>query len=235
MPKQLYDAFGKTLDRIQNQQDSKAEQGMNVLKWVFLASRQLSVSELRHALSVHPGDKKLDEEGFPSEQSLLDCCLGLVIIDEGTSSIRLVHKSLQDFLKQQYECGALFSEGHRQILCTCLTYLCYPNSDTDGLDDAPFWSDITDLLDRFAFIEYCHRSWDYHAKANNQPPEFWNEAAELLALSTASVLKYHFESNYSGFQCITRRFLRNSTLSYSGFYSIVTKILFEQALIKTFM
>jgi hypothetical protein len=168
---------------------------MNVLKWVFLAKRQLeSVSELRHALSVRPGDQKLDEEGFPSEKSLLDCCLGLVIVDEGTSSIRLVHKSLQDFLNKRYECGAggaLFGEGRREILCTCLTYLSYPNSDTVKSTNLLFLEN-QHLFERFAFLKYCHQYWHYHAKANNQPQGSWSEAAELLALhcvSTASALQ----------------------------------------------
>lgn len=164
----------KTLKRIQNQKESKAEQAMKVLKWVFLTGQQLSALELRHALSVRFEDKELDEEGFPSEKSLLDCCLGLVIIDEGTSSIWLVHKSLQDFLKKQYESGALFSKGHREILCTCLTYLSYAKSYTGKLAINPYRRDQgDDLFAKFAFLGYCHKYWHYHAKANNQPPEFW--------------------------------------------------------------
>jgi hypothetical protein len=46
MPEKLYDAFGITLERIKNQKPSVSSQAMNVLQWVFLAARPLSLEEL---------------------------------------------------------------------------------------------------------------------------------------------------------------------------------------------
>jgi hypothetical protein len=46
-----------------------------------------------------------------------------VIVDEGTSSVRLVHKSLQDFFEKQHGAGQLFDDGHSEIARTCITYL----------------------------------------------------------------------------------------------------------------
>jgi hypothetical protein len=100
MPKQLDQAFEATIQRIQNQSEARKRQGLEALKWVFLAEEQLTIDALRHALSVRPGDTQLYEDGLPNIRSVLDCCLGLIIIDEGTSSVRLVHKSLQDFLER---------------------------------------------------------------------------------------------------------------------------------------
>jgi hypothetical protein len=54
IPKELGEAFGKTIERIKRQSSVKAEQAINVLKWTFLAERPLSITELRHALSVVP-------------------------------------------------------------------------------------------------------------------------------------------------------------------------------------
>jgi hypothetical protein len=83
MPKKLDDAFEVTITRIKEQPKSRAHQAMEVLKSVLLSSRQLTVREL-------------DRDHFPSEKSLTAWCLGLVILDKETSSIRLVHKSLVD-------------------------------------------------------------------------------------------------------------------------------------------
>jgi hypothetical protein len=113
MPTRLETAFESTISRIKNQISERFTQAMDVLKWTFLTQRPLTVIELRHALSVmidpskmQPGklplayDESLHWDNFPSEKSLLDWCLGLIIIDEETSTVRLVHKSLHDYLTQ---------------------------------------------------------------------------------------------------------------------------------------
>ncbi|KAI5789511.1 hypothetical protein FPQ18DRAFT_246677, partial [Pyronema domesticum] len=119
MPTELETAFESTISRIKNQKSERCSQALEVLKWTFLAQRSLTVIELRHALSVtidspgkmQPGklplayDETLDWDNFPSEKSLIDWCLGLVIIDEETSTVRLVHKSLHDYLTQLHENG----------------------------------------------------------------------------------------------------------------------------------
>jgi hypothetical protein len=123
MPTKLDDAFLDTIRRIKSQPQARKEQGMNTLAWFFLAERQMKIDELRCALSMRPGDTHVDEDGFPTCKSLLDCCLGLVVVDDGTSSVRLVHKSLQDLFERQHTQGALFAGGHPYITRTCLTYM----------------------------------------------------------------------------------------------------------------
>jgi ferritin len=126
MPKKLEDAFQVTIDRIKSQASEKPSQGMEVLKWTYLAKRQLSLMELRHALAtVDSPAECLDRDALPFEKSLTECCYGLVVVDKETSSIRLVYKSLQDFLKDQYENTKLFETGHRNIAFTCLQYLSF--------------------------------------------------------------------------------------------------------------
>ncbi|CCX10137.1 Similar to ankyrin repeat-containing protein, putative [Penicillium marneffei ATCC 18224]; acc. no. XP_002144344 [Pyronema omphalodes CBS 100304] len=115
MPRGLSDAFKVTLDRIRCQNPDMAQQAMDILQWTFLAQRGLKLEELRHALAVEPEDTDLDWENFIDAEGLLDCCLGLVIIDDSTSTVRLVHKSLQDYLKTEYEQNHIFEHGHYKI------------------------------------------------------------------------------------------------------------------------
>lgn len=122
MPKILDEALQATLNRIESQPESKKKQAWTALTWVYLTERQLEVNELCHALAIRPGDTFLDEEGLPTSKSLLDFCFGVIIIDEG-KSVRLVHKSLQDFFDKQYKSGILFCDGHKGIARTCLTYM----------------------------------------------------------------------------------------------------------------
>lgn len=95
--------------------------------WAFLANRQLTVEELRHALAVEPDDTNLDWDNFVNVHFLLESCLGLVVVDESTATVRLVHKSLQDYLQMQYNQCLLFENGHNEIRDICLTYMLLDN------------------------------------------------------------------------------------------------------------
>ncbi|KAI5814506.1 hypothetical protein BZA77DRAFT_345612 [Pyronema omphalodes] len=135
MPKKLEDAFQVTIDRIKSQAPGKARQGMEVLKWVYLAKRPLSVIEMRHALATvdcAADTECLDLDDLPFEKSLTECCHGLVVIDNETSTLRLVHKSLQDFLKDQHAESKLFETGHRDIALTCLRYLSFSDGNASS-------------------------------------------------------------------------------------------------------
>jgi hypothetical protein len=123
LPQGLNNAFLTTIHRIQNQSESKKQLGMDILKWVFLAERQLTLYELVIALSIKPGDIECDKDGFPSTKSLLDCSLGLVILDESTKSLRLVYKALQDFFEKHHE--TVLPRGHAYLASTCLTYMSF--------------------------------------------------------------------------------------------------------------
>jgi hypothetical protein len=116
-------------------------QALDVLKWTFLAKRPLTVIELRHALSVTIDfskmqleyDETLDWDNLPSEKSLIHWCLGLVTIDEKTSTVRLVHKSLHTYLTLLHEKGEIFPNGHSEIAYTCLEYMFF-NDDKHEVD-----------------------------------------------------------------------------------------------------
>jgi len=108
---------------------------MATLYWVSLASRPLSVTEISDALAVRTDSAKnpFDISRVCSNSTLLACCMGLVIIDEETSTVRLVHYSLQEFLQNDNDPEvSLFHihTGHGLIAKTCLTYLRFCQSMT---------------------------------------------------------------------------------------------------------
>ncbi|KAF8475795.1 hypothetical protein BDZ91DRAFT_710344, partial [Kalaharituber pfeilii] len=110
-------------------QDSQSQSryclGMRALMWTYLAERPLKVIELCHALSVKDGDTALDRNNIPSINIILRCCCGLVTIDDETSTVRLVHYTLQEYFKCYYE--KYFLTGHNAIARTCITYLDFSN------------------------------------------------------------------------------------------------------------
>ena len=201
----LGDAYGATLDRIKGQGGEKARLGMATLMWISHAERPLKPDELCHALAVEIGSPNLNSDNVPSIGTLLACCQGLVAADKEASTIRLIHFTLQEYLRAHPE---LFG-AHSTIAETCLSYLnsqqvkalsfdpsrdlrntrplkdCYLNSGDSNLDweddtiwevdDYFVWED-SPLYSDTPFLEYSSLYWGTHAKRN------LSDCAKLLAL-----------------------------------------------------
>jgi ankyrin repeat protein len=101
----------------------KPQRALNVLKWVYLGYRPLSLVELQHALATKPGDTTFNTEGIPSEELLVECCLGLVVVEAETLTVRLTHYTLREFFDKHWKDSDLFPFGHSTIAATCLSYL----------------------------------------------------------------------------------------------------------------
>lgn len=184
MPGELQGAFKATIDRIKRQPGAKSKQGMNVQQWVLLAKRLLTVEELRHPLAVNADNTELDYDSFISKESILQCCLGLVIVDEGTSTFRFVHKSLQKYLHSEYKNGSLFKSGNTDIASTCLTYMGFHTPQNQEPFEIstfliperpllPYTKEErliecgTQIIKAYPFLDYAICFWNHHAKETN--------------------------------------------------------------------
>jgi len=191
LPTGVHAAYMQTINRIQRQPKTRANQGMTALYWVALASRPLSVTEISHALAV-----RIDSAGEPfdisrvcSTKTLLACCMGLVTIGEGTSTARLVHYSLQKFLQNDNDPEVNIFHihtGHGLIAKTCLTYLRFCQSMTLGMagscaccqryhggivpayhlyyPDGMPWEQACMCQSEFPLFEYASSEWGNHVR-----------------------------------------------------------------------
>ncbi|RPA95947.1 hypothetical protein L873DRAFT_1696147, partial [Choiromyces venosus 120613-1] len=116
----LDDAYNANLERIQRQRRAKARLGIATLMWISLVERPLHIDELCHALAVNVGSKDIDTGKIPSPETILGSCLGLVTVDQGTSTVRLIHATLQEYLRTRPD---LFQNPHSTIAEVCLSYL----------------------------------------------------------------------------------------------------------------
>ena len=116
----LRGAYDATIGRIKAQEGDRARLGMEALMWISHSERPLSVSEICHALAVEAGSTDLNTNKVPSIRTVLGCCQGLVAIGEGSSTIRLIHFTLKEYLSRHAD---LFDRPHSKIAETCLTYL----------------------------------------------------------------------------------------------------------------
>ena len=153
----LGDAYGSTLDRIKRQGEEKAMLGMTALMWISHVERPLKADELCHALAVEIGWPNLNTDNVPTIGTVLACSQGLLVVEKETSTVRLIHFTLQEYLQA---IPNLFRAAHSAIAETCLTYLnsqqvkTFPASHSPDPRDTPF-------------LEYSSLYWGVHAKRDS--------------------------------------------------------------------
>jgi hypothetical protein len=157
MPIGLDNSFNKTLIRIEQQFDGKKELAFEILLWISHAKRPLLVDELRQALAVQLNKPVFDEDDMPMPGMMVAVCMGLVIIDQDSSTIRLVHYSLQGYL--QKPTTTFLSRGEAAIAKTCLAML-----SLDEFNKGPCSSDreLEVRLQQFPFLAYAAPNWGHH-------------------------------------------------------------------------
>ena len=162
----LGDAYSTTLGRINRQGRERARLSMAALMWISHSERPLKADELCHALAVEIGSPNLNADNIPSISTLLACCQGLIVLEKETSTVRLIHFTLQEYLQAHPD---LFGPAHSTMAETCLTYLnsqqvkAFSTSPSPGSQHAPF-------------LEYSSLYWGVHAKRD------LSDRAKLLAL-----------------------------------------------------
>jgi len=118
--KGLSDAYTATLTRLRAQKGNKSMLALRALMWVSHSERPLLATELYHALGLEIGSTDLDPEKVPAVRTLPSSCLGLLIVEASSSTVRLVHFTLQEHLSND---PTLFHGPHSTIAEVCLTYL----------------------------------------------------------------------------------------------------------------
>ena len=116
----LGDAYDATIGRIKAREGDEARLGMDALMWISHSERPLNVDEICHALAVEIGSTGINTNNVPSIRTVLSCCQGLASVDKGSSTIRLIHSTLTEYLTRHAD---LFDKPHSKIAETCLTYL----------------------------------------------------------------------------------------------------------------
>src|SRR5437879_1190925 len=122
--------------------------------WVSHSERPLHVDELRHALGVEEGSLDLNIENIPAIETLLACSLGLVTIEKSSSTVRLIHYTLQEYLSHNPN---LFFQPHSMIAEVCLTYLNFRHV-------MGFSPTLRSAPPTAPFVEYASCYWSTHAR-----------------------------------------------------------------------
>ena len=150
----LEDVYGTTIERVKAQDGDKSRLGMAALMWVIHAERPLRVEELCHALGVELGSKDFNPGNVPSASTLMGCCQGLITVDKETSSVRLIHHTVKEYLSAP---PYIFNRPHAAMAEICLTYLI--SKQVKALSSGP-----SAAIHDKPFLGYCSLYWGVHAK-----------------------------------------------------------------------
>lgn len=108
----MEDAYSATLERLRVQAPSRARLGMDAIMWVAHSERPLQEGELCYAMGVERECPDFKFDNVPSIRALLGYALGLVTLDSTSSTVRLVHFTLQEYLNAN---PTLFDNPHSMI------------------------------------------------------------------------------------------------------------------------
>lgn len=152
-------AYNATMERIRGQVHDHANLALNVLQWIVCARRPLSVSELQHALAVELGKIELDLGKLSPVKIMTSVCAGLVIVDENTRIVRLVHYTAQEYFEQRKE--QWFPEAESNITSICTTYLSFS---VFGQSLCRTHGESKARLQSYPLYHYAAENWGNHAR-----------------------------------------------------------------------
>ncbi|KAH6879588.1 hypothetical protein BKA70DRAFT_1345395 [Coprinopsis sp. MPI-PUGE-AT-0042] len=160
-PAPIEEVYLQTWNRILNQSRENVLLAKQVLLWVLTATRSLTIEELEYAIATHPDTHLFDPERLVDEASLLRRCYGLVMVEEKSRLVRLVHYTAQDILKR------LILESFPNIE-SIPAAVCMAQVANSGLQHANFNSheDLSKALRATPLLEYAYHSWSIHARAS---------------------------------------------------------------------
>ena len=200
---------------IMAQDEEKATLAMAALRWICYSERPLQVDELCHALAVEIGATDFNLENIPSISTLLDYCQGLIVVDSETSTVRLIHYTVQEYLCSY---PGLFSKPHSILAETCLTYLNSQQVRSLTPHSIPPPRSMP-------FLKYSARYWGTHANKD------FSDYAMTLALELLNRYEEHISAISLLEQVPSAEFTKSTATSpqFSGlhcasFFGIVEQI-----------
>jgi hypothetical protein len=128
----------------------------------------------------------------PDSEDIVSVCAGLVVIDQESALIRLVHYTTQDFFERTGNAWVPDSQLH--ITRTCLTYLCF-DAFQSGRCTAN--KEYEKRLQEHQFLDYAAKYWGEHARAveddvAGQVCTFLNSTSLSCALQVRGVPGYRY-------------------------------------------
>ena len=154
----LDSAYDETMHRIHSQRDGHRAMAMKALSWITHVRRPLTTGELQHALAIEIEEPDLCQSNIPDIEEVVSRCAGLVIVDQQSQVVRLVHYSAQEYF--EHTRSRHFPKAQLRIAQACLTYLRYRDIGS-GLSSS---EECMVRSKEYALLDYAAFNWNLHAR-----------------------------------------------------------------------
>lgn len=158
LPADLHETFEITLQRIRTLPTGKRRIGISTLLWITQAQRPLRMPELQEALAVRAENSILDRNYSPAEQTIIEACMGLIMLDQATSEVHMIHQTVREHVRErQYDS---LREETRDLETLCLTYLLLRDFESGPCrGGAEKNSPLSIRLEQHPFYSYASVHW----------------------------------------------------------------------------
>ena len=183
LPEDLDQMYQKSLESVAEQARQNKKRAFEVLSWVAYAGRSLSTQQLQHAIAAtqkSAAEDDIKEEDLPNLAMLIQSCAGLVTVEKGNSTIRLVNHTAQAFLAHFEDTE--FLRARANLGLSCVAYLSLSAFDSGPLaqSGSPIRPATPDTLehrkDVYTFFSYASNFWQEHVRGDGE-----STVAEALA------------------------------------------------------
>jgi len=151
--------YDRIVGSLKAQHENSVALALNTLCWLTKAHRTLTINELQIAVAVQPNASKLDEEFVPHESVLRDICAGLVVIDDQSGTVRLVHFTVQQYILRK---NVLPRVPESILAIGCTTYLAF---DIFGDDTSTSADSLRERLNANPLLDYATRYFTVHIRS----------------------------------------------------------------------
>jgi ankyrin repeat protein len=159
------------MGRIKAQEPDHQELALQTLSWISLAQRPLTVEEIQHALAIEEATTALDLDNISDIEDIVSVCAGLVVVDEKSQIVRLVHFTTQEFFERNLP--EWLPEAELLIAKACITYLSFDVFGSGPILREKPWPKnnsvkVSDRLNarqrQWALYRYAARYWAHYAR-----------------------------------------------------------------------
>lgn len=148
--------YDRAIMSLQQQEKGRVRLGLKVLLWLVKARRPLTVGELQVTVSVEGGRYELDGMDLPDVETLLDVCASLVMVDENSTIIRLVHCTAQEYLLRK---RLVPEDAEVEVAVACTTFISFDISSQCACTSLGAYRD---RLKSNPFLDYAARHLSVH-------------------------------------------------------------------------
>ncbi|KAF3928644.1 Ankyrin-1 [Arthrobotrys entomopaga] len=129
------------------------------MSWLIVAKSPLRIQDLLVALSIEQGVFEIPEHQLLLQSTVLDICVGFIIVDESSSTVRLAHETVLDYLLRKPTDTA---DAFISLTKSCLNYLRFEQFASLNFWDSLGHTESAKLegIEKIPFYLYTVRHWE---------------------------------------------------------------------------